>query len=72
MTVPRLTVATSYAPTRNQMALIQSQKAKEEREREKAIRQHKRDEDAALYELTEKGREIVDKKNNGERHGNDR
>lgn len=55
----KLTVATSYAPTRNQMALIQSQKAKEEREREKAIRQHKRDEDAALYELTEKGREAM-------------
>ena len=53
MTLPRLTVATSYAPTRNQMALIQSQKAKEERERIQAIRQHKRDEDAALYELTE-------------------
>lgn len=55
----KLTVAKSFAPTRNQMALIQSQKAKEERERIQAIRQHKRDEDAALYELTEKGREAM-------------
>ena len=72
MTLPSLTVATSYAPTRNQMALIQSQKAKEEREHIQAIRQHKRDEDAALYELTEKGRELVEKQNNGERHADQR
>lgn len=72
MTPPKLTVAKSYAPTRNQMALIQAQKAKEERDREKDIRQHKRDEDAALYELTEKGRMLVDKQNNGERYGDQR
>jgi|GEM_PF-5872834 len=72
MTLPRLTVATSFTPTRNQMALIQSQKAKEEREQIQATRQRKRNEDAALYELTEKGRRLVDNEKNGERHDDQR
>jgi len=56
----KLTVNTHFEPTQTQMDMIIASKKAQEREAAISIRRHKRDDESALYVLTDAGKEVLD------------